>query len=97
MQAAALASAQQDARNALEMLAGLKSVRESLEASKARVEEELQTEREVNASGCIGKCTARRKECAGEVGWLIGRVGENRWRRARLVSRRNCDKGWTNF
>ena len=41
MQAAALASAQQDARNALERLAGLESVREYLKASKARVEEEL--------------------------------------------------------
>ena len=40
-QAAALASAQQDARNALERLADLESVREYLEASKARVEEEL--------------------------------------------------------
>ena len=41
MQATALASAQQDARNALERLADLESVREYLEASKARVEEEL--------------------------------------------------------
>ena len=40
-QAAAWASAQQDARNALERLADLESAREYLKASKARVEEEL--------------------------------------------------------